>query len=326
MTRLTPAAYIQQCLDELSAPIPVSPSSTLDMVEMIYTLLLSKKFRKYAVNPEYLTHIRSAIALNVSRNEPVKLTLVFGGYKLWRIPESPEPDWAELFSLMYYTHWLAPIAGIYAPGIVMDFYSDDVILDTMDNIPKKETEAYIVGFRRLLAFIKPYIPHNLSFTLNRVGDQYATYEEFTRELEQSIASVKKTLGGLPTLTPQQAGLVELNVRVKPGQTDDPKWREKVFLIHEGYARVSKRRPYYRTEDKIFIITRPLKDSIAVGTTKTSVVKFWIGAGVLEQKGDSYVQHIYSPKQLATGNVRAERVMVKGLTGKNFSEVGIIKYI
>ncbi len=318
---MTPSHYVQQQLDMLSAPLPV-PVIESGIEEKIYTLLLSKKFRKYAVNPEYVEHIRSAIALNVSRGLPIKLTLVFGGYKLWRLPEAPEPDWAEVFSLIYYTNWLRPIAAIYKPGVIMDFYSDDVILEYMDNIPKSETEQYIAGFRNVLEFMKSYIPNNISFTLNRVGDQYRSYKDFIIELEQSIEDVKKTFGGLPTLTPEQAKLVELNVRVKPGQTDDPKWKEKVFLIHEGYARVSKRRPYYRCPDKIFVITRPLKDSIAVGTTKTSVVKFWIGVGVLKKQGDSFVPHVYSPKQLSEGNFSIENIHVDGLTGKNYTSMRV----
>ena len=318
---MTPTSYIQQQLDAFAAPLSV-PLIGSDIETNIYTLLLSKKFRKYSVSPEYLSHIRNAIHLNVSRNEPIKLTLVFGGYKLWRLEEFPEPDWAEVFSLMYYAHWLRPIAAIYKPGVVLDFYSDDVILEYMDNIPKKETDQYIAGFRNLLEFMKSYIPKNVLFTLNRVGDQYGSYNDFIIELEQSIEDVKKTLGGLPTLTPEQAGLVELNVRVKPGQTDDPLWKEKVFLIHEGYARVSKRRPYYRAPDKIFVNTRPLKDSIAVGTTKTSVVKFWIGAGVLQKQGDSFVPYIYSPKQLSEGKFLTENIHIAGLTGKNYTSVKI----
>ena len=319
---MTPSLYIQQQLNSLAVIPPVSLTES-GVEKNIYTLLLSKKFRKYSVNPEYMDHIRSAIALNVSRNTPIKLTLVFGGYKLWRLQESPEPDWAEVFSLMYYANWLAPIAAIYKPGVIMDFYSDDVILESMDNIPKNDTERYIIGFRSLLAFMKKYIPKNLSFTLNRVGDQYRSYKDFVIELEQSIVDAKKVLGGLPTLTPEQAGLVELNVRVKPGQIDDPKWKEKVFLIHEGYSRVSKRRPYYRTPDKIFVITRPLKDSIAVGTTKTSVVKFWVGAGVLKTQGDSFMPYVFSPKQLSVGSFRTEDIQVNGLTGKNYTSVRIL---
>ncbi len=284
---------------------------------------MSKKFRKYSTNSDYLPHIISAIKNSIEASEPIKLTLVFGAYKLWRLKESPEVDWAELFSLIYYTQWLKPILEVYKPGVWFDFYSDDVILEIMDNVPKVDTETYIQSFKQLLEFIRQYIPKNLNFTLNRVGDQYQSYDDFKKELKESIDKVEKDLGGLPKLTDEQTGLVDLNVKLKLGQEDDPKWREKVFLMHEGYARVSKRRPYYRTIDKIFVITRPIKDSIAVGTTKTSVVKFWIGAGALKKNGESYMEYIYSPSQLESGKFIEKEINVGGLEGKNFNSIRIV---
>lgn len=320
---MTPAKYITDCLKQLKAKNTVV-SNNEDIVESIFRFLMSKKFRKYAVNPEYLEHIRSAIKSSVDKNEPIKLTLVFGGYKLWSLEETPEADWAELFSLMYYAQWLSPITSLYKPGVWFDFYSDDVILEIMDNVPKEDTEKYSQSFRKLLDFIKPYIPNNLSFTLNRVGDQYKSYEEFKIELEKSIESVRSELGGLPKLSDEQVGLVELNVKLKPGQADDPQWREKVFLIHEGYSKVSKRRPYYRTPDKVFIITRPIKDSIAVGTTKTSVAKFWVGAGALKKKGDSYKEYVLSPTQLKSNKFTKESMAISGLDSKNFKTIRVFE--
>lgn len=289
----------------------------------IFRLLMSKKFRKYSVNPEYLDHIRLAIGASINNNEPIKLTLVFGGYKLWRFKESPEVDWAELFSLIYYSNWLMPITSIYKPGVWFDFYSDDVILEIMDNISKEDSERYNQSFNRLLDFIKLYIPKNLNFTLNRVGDQYKNYDVFKKELFKNMEKIKKELNGFPKLTPEQIRLVELNVKLKPKQDKDPEWREKVFLIHEGYSIVSKRRPYYRTSDKIFVITKPIKDSIAVGTTKGSVVKFWIGIGALKSNEEDYNMLILSPKQLEQNNFKKEKINISGLNGKNFKEIRII---
>lgn len=322
---MTPKEYILQRLKQLKNPVNITDSDE-PLEERICKLLLSKKFRKYATNPEYLDHIRSAIHLCVSGNEPIKLTLVFGGYKLWRLTETPEVDWAELFSFIYYTNWLKPICQIYPPGVWFDFYSDDVILEIMDNVPRKDTETYLESFRNLLAFMKPYMPKNLSFTLNRVGDQYATYEDFRKELGESIEKVKADLpDGLPTLTPEQARLVGLNVRLNPGQEEDPLWKEKVFLIHEGYSKVSGRRPYYRTPEKVFVITKQMKDSIAVGTTKTSVVKFWIGVGALrKERSDGFMEYIVSPKQLESVLFTKVPIQIDGLGSKNFRTIRLFK--
>jgi hypothetical protein len=320
---MKPNEFIQQKLNSLKNKDSLVVSGG-KIEDQIIKFLMSKKFRKYSTNPEYLDHIRSAIRLNIAKNEPIKLTLVFGGYKLWRLKESPEVDWAELFSLIYYTNWLKPICSIYKPGVWFDFYSDDVILEIMDNVPKKDTEQYAIGFKKLLGFIKPYLPKNLNITFHRVGDQYESYEGFKKELYENIKNIEKELRGLPKLTPEQIDLVDLNVKLKPDQDSDSNWREKVFLIHEAYSRVLKRRPYYRTEDKIFAITRQMKDSIAVGTTKTSVVKFWIGAGALKKTPESYIEYILSPKQLESGDFELVDCKLNDLDLKNFQTIRLLK--
>src|SRR6185369_4703465 len=104
---MQPQEYIVQRLNDLQTA-SFSPENE-DLIDFICKSILSKKFRKYSINPEYIDHIRSAVTLNVKNKEPIKFTLVFGGYKLWRLEESPEADWAELFSLIYYVNWIKPI-------------------------------------------------------------------------------------------------------------------------------------------------------------------------------------------------------------------------
>ena len=158
-----------------------------------------------------------------------------------------------------------------------------------------------------------------------MGDQYETYEDFQKEIEGNKKRILKELGGLPELTDEQRAMVELNVRPYKGQTYDPKWLEKVFLIHEAYAQVSKRRPYYRVPEKIFVITKQMKDSIAVGTTKSSVAKFWgPGVGVLERKDDGFKMLVLSPKQIEQNSFEKEKIKISGIEGKNFSEIKIKK--
>lgn len=317
---MKPSEYILNELNELSSFKPTTVDDA-DLIDTIYKFLMSKKFRKYATNPEYIPHIRSAISIAIEKNEPIKLTLVFGGYKLWRLEESPSVDWAELFSLMYYTKWLIPICNVYKPGVWFDFFSDDVILEIMDNIPRKDTHEYLESFKHLLAFIKGYIPENLKYTLNRVEDQYTNYDEFKKELDKSIDEMQKN--ELPQLTPEQESLVELNVRTNPNQKNDPHWKQNVFLIHESYAKSSKRRPYYRNPEKIFVITKQMKDSIAIGTTKTSVVKFWVGVGVLKKKEDRYIEYILSPRQLEAAKFDIADIRIDGLDSKNFNTIRIL---
>ncbi len=213
---------------------------------------------------------------------------------------------------------------MYEPGVWFDFFSDDVIVAMMNNVSPDDAKAYQESFKKLLEFIKPYQPSNLNMTLNRVGDQYDSYEDFEKDLDEQIRAKEASLeGGLPVLDDAAIATLDLNVRATPEQEADPQWHEKVQLIHDGYAQVSGRRPYYRQPDKLNILTSPSNGMLSVGTTKDSIMKFWIGAGVLKQKDDSFRQIVMSPNQLKQATFDMEDVHLSGLDSKNFKQVRVL---
>ena len=190
---------------------------------------------------------------------------------------------------MYYAKWLKPIAEVYKPGIVFDFASDDMIIERMNNIPKKDMEEYKKSFENLVQFLENYLLKNIKFTFTSISSFY-TPDEFEKDLTDKIEKNKIELGGLPVLNDKEKRMVELNVKINSGQDKDPLWREKIELIHRSYYAVDKRRPYNRAKDKILVFPTSVKDGkvIAVGTTKTSVAKFWVGIGVLKNDKDNYI--------------------------------------
>lgn len=311
---MTAQEYILSGLEKLQMASQIVKHSETTS-ESIFSALMSKKFRKYSVNQEYQTHIRSAIELSMKNGEPIKITFVFGGYKLWRFDEAPEVDWAELFSLMYYANWLMPIAQSYAPGVWLDFYSDDVIVDRMNGVPRSDVDAYISSFRKLLNFLGVHLPSNIKFTLSRVAEQYEDMKAFDAELSEKI---KET--SVVSLTNEQMATLRLNVH-RVG-TAEPDWVE-IQRLHDAYAQVTKRRPYYRTPDKIMAITKQLPNTIAIGTTKTSIAKFWAGVGAFKKREDAYIEYVLSPSQLEAAAYEWEQISVPGLAGKNFSRVRIL---
>lgn len=317
------AQYIQSKLESIKTDIPLIDKGNLE--ESIIHRILSKKFRKYAVDDAFSKHLRVVIKNAIKENVPIPFTWVFGGYKLWRLPTSPKVDWAELFALIYFASWLAPVCRAYRPGVWFDFYSDDVIVSKMNNIPKKDLELYIESFRNLLVFMKTYAPDNFKLTLNRVIDQYDNERQFEDELSQKILELKeKYLSQSFKLTKEQINMITLNVKINKSQLADPKWKERVQLIHDSYAQSSKRRPYYRNEQKIMVVNTPLPCTIAVGTTKTSVVKFWVGIGVLEKRDKSFIERILSPQQIDRSIFDTKSIAIKNLPGKNFETINILR--
>lgn len=319
--------YIQTKLDELKQPSGLDISADDDqLADKIYDLLMSKKFRKYAASHELKEHVRQSIQLNIEKQQPINITFLHGAYKLWRLEESPEADWAELFSLMYYTSWVKPVCELYEPGVWFDFFVDDLIIPKLDNIDLADIEAYIKSYQAIIDFLKDYQPNNLRMTINTVGDQFSSPEAFDKSLQKNLEKLTDdTPGDLPELNDAQRAMVELNTKVTDEQLQDPQWREKVFHIHNAYSATKAEPGYHKNRpEKILAFTSSLPMAIAVGTLKGSIMKFWVGAGVLKPKADSYSQAILSPSQLEQCNFDSEEVAITGLGGKNFKNIRTMK--
>ena len=169
---MTPQEYIKSelrhCTDYSLTDDDKAVISSKGIEAFIYAKLTSKKFRKWAVDESSERQARRAIELNVKAGKPLQFRYPFGGYKLWRMPSSPRVDWAEFFSVAYYSKYLAPIAAAYEPGIEFKFASDDIIIERMDNVPITDTDVYFDSFKKLLEQFKPYYPSNWS---SWVGDK-----------------------------------------------------------------------------------------------------------------------------------------------------------
>ena len=311
--------YIENELTKLKTPSNIQPED--DLEAQIVRLLLSKKFRKYSANENLINHIKESVHYCVKREQPINLTFLHGAYKLWRLEEAPETDWAELFSLMYYSKYVKPICEIYKPGVWFDFFVDDYIVETLDNYSPEEVKTYINSYQKLMDFLKSYQPKNLEMTITTVGSQFASREDFNQALNKQLE-----ITPMPELSDNSARMVELNVRLVDGQSDDPKWREKIYRIHDAYRAIKGGTGYHKNRpDKILVFNQPLPSGamIALGTTKSSIAKFWVGVGALKPDKNSYKMIVLSPSQLEKASFEWKKIDI-GLTGKNFKRIRVIK--
>lgn len=291
-----------------------------ELADFVFATIMSKKFRKYSVNPIANDMVRKAIELNIQNNEPIKIAIPFGSYKLWRLEESPEPDWAELFTMIYYAYWLKPITDVYEQGVWFDFCGDDAILELMNNIPEEDTEKYKKTFRDLIGFMQPYLPENFKYTFSPVGERYSSKEEFLADLNEKVKELEQK-GDIP-LTERNIEMMKFNIKPKEGEEIN---FQKNRILHDAYMAVSKRRAHHKRPDKIIICCTPFGDrtSLPMGTTKTSVVKFQTGIGVLKKTDSGYQEYILSPSQMKTAKYIFESIYLDELSGKNFSKIRIL---
>ena len=325
---MTAQDYIQSKLDDLKQPLGLpKPASDTELVEAIFKLVMSKKFRKYSCNDQLVQDIRKAIKLSVKAGKPINFTFLHGAYKLWSLDEAPEADWAELFSAMYYTAWLKPICEIYKPGVWFDYFVDDLVLPKLHTCSLEDSQRYRKSYQAVLDFLKVYQPANFKMTITGVGEQFESPEAFDIKLGSDINRFLANLNGAATvLNDERATMIDLNVKETPELAKDPEWRQKNAVVHDAYINITKRETNYHWQpNKIKVFTQQLASGtfIAVGSTKDSVAKFWVGVGALKPRDDSFRQIILTPKQLQDTRFDFEAVRLDGLDGKNFKRVRVL---
>ena len=325
--------FIGDELKKLAEPATVAPFS--DLTDEIYRLVMSHKFRKYSASDALKKHIRVAIEYNVKNNKPINVTFLGGSFKLWRLEESPEVDWAELFALMYYATWVKGICAIYPPGVHIDFHQDDIIMERICNYTREEVRAFSGSMQKVIDFLKPYIPTNLKFTITPVSGHFKSEEEMWRRVDMEIEKFEKPEN--LKLTDVEIARIELNYRPVPGvdHTADPLWREKNAVLHDAYCLMSDRKMYRNVHDKIVAMPHHVTVGatgkgtaiLMLGSTKNSTMKYWVGAGVLkvcEKRG--FAPTIYSVSQLEKykDSISIYSINVEGLDGKNFGRIKVQK--
>lgn len=322
---MTPQDYIQNKLDKLAEPVVLQRVDSDQIKPSVRAKLLAKRFRKYKADDELLTIADKAIDLAVENDEPLIIGILFGGNKLWRFDEAPEIDWAELFSLMYYIDWAKTIASVYNPGVIIDYYSQDISVETLNNVPHEQTDRYSETFRQMLEFMKPYIPSGITVQYRRHADDVKDRDTYLAEIEDAKRLILKENGGkLPEMSEVEKLATELNVNLKPGQDDDPQWHQKVELEHQAIFLTPSLIPYLTNPKIVPTCPTPYPGCLATGSTRRSLAKFWAGVGALEPKGDKYVDLVLTPKQLEKAVFEWKDISLPGLVGKNFKRIRIIK--
>lgn len=320
---MTAQEYIQNKLDKLKTPEIRTGVDASDLGRAILSKVLSKKFRKNKADDIVMDLSKKAIRHAIENKKPVKFGVLFGGNKLWRFEEAPEVDWAELFCLIYLSRYMKTIASVYEYGAELEFYSQDVSVERLNNVSKEDTEKYHKSFQNLLNWFKQYVPDGVSISYKRQLDEYSSQNEYDKEIEEAKeAYLRKNNEKLPVLTEAQKLATELNVKLRPKQDKDPRWREKVEWEHQAIFMTKTLKPYLTDETIIPICPTPFEGCIATGSTKYSIAKFWAGVGVLQKTDDNYKDLVLTPKQLDVAAFTWQD-MDWGPEGKNFRKIRIL---
>lgn len=293
--------------------------------------LLSKKFRKKKLDTACIERTKQAIHINISAKKPLSVIYPQGGYKLWRFPSSPEVDWAEFFTIAYVLQYLAPITAAYKPGVHLTFYMHTLLMEVHDNLTTKEIQEYVDSFEKLLVAFRKYLPQNITISILRDADLYSR-EEYFKALEEGKMQAEKDFAQWPTeKKADYARMSKLNIKWK-GKEDWSKLTKqekerKLYLsaLYETAAVYNLPRVFEKVKNpnNVLLFTKPTKEFIGIGSTKSSVAKYWVGFGVLEKHGNTFLERVLTPSQFAFAKKQSfQEEKVNILNQKNFKTVRV----
>jgi len=277
-----------------------------DLIGFITQKLFRKKFRKQKLVDSTAADITNRIKLSIENNNPIHIVIFFGGYKHFWNPSGSEVDWAEVFSFDFLSDWVSAIVAVYKPGVLIEFVSEDWVLERMNNYDPKDLQKYCDSFAKLIELFNKKTPNNLTFKFTKLGDKFDK-EKMLQELETKIPAGYDRWNSLSE--------EEKQIELKRSQ------RSVILKDGEGIDRVIESRiaelAYYEVEEEACFsgdyLSNPehiyisfsfglsgdnIFNWIVLGSTHASTVDFWVGRGILETREDGFVNRIVSKEQYA----------------------------
>ncbi len=293
--------------------------------------LMSKRFRKWKLDPACVERCQKAVELQIEKNEPIKVIYFQGGYKLWRFPTSPEADWAEFFNIAYVLNYLAPLATAYKPGIDLTYYCHTLLMETHDNLTTEEIKAYMDSLQNLFNEFGKHTPKNIKMSILRDADIYSR-EEYFEALEKGKDKAAEDIKSWQeTKVKDFERMAQLNIKWN-GREDWTKLNEKekqqkihLAALYEQAAtsNLPKVMDTVKAPNIVLLFTKASPIFIGIGSTYTSMAKHWVGYGVLEVHKDTYIPRILTPSQYEKTKTKTCTTPAITLNlGTNFSKVQV----
>ena len=322
---------------EQSARRPLSPQeqAVLDTEgpkAFLLKQLLSKKFRKWSVDADTQQNIARTVDAALKEQKPLELVHPMGGYKIWRLPSSPEVDWAEFFGISHILQYLSGIAAGYAPGVHMQFFMYTFLPQRHDNISAEDIERYVSSFQALLDAFSEHLPSNVKLSIVRDAAFYSR-EEYFGLLDERYEMMAMGFNDFPQkqrdtfLTWARQNIQWKGVEDWTVLTHEQK-EEKILrgAVYEvvGIYTVEKTAEFIMGGQRIVIFVSPGANTIGIGSTKSSRAKFWIGTGVLEDREGALYDVVLTPSQWERTAELSRTVMeVSLLPLKNLGSIQVV---
>ena len=315
--------YIQKnMLDFDNIVVPKFDKNNLE--ENILTRLCAKKWCHISQTDAAREFTAQKLKTILNKNLPFIFSFCFGGYKHWWSETSPYPDWAELYNMKYLYEYLAPITAIWENGVTLEYESEEVGIELMNNVPDSYQKEYTRVFKNLMNFVKDKIKLPLNFNFILASELYDKNQLF-KMMEEYIPVVEKRFNNLtPKEKTTRIKRAESNILWK-GAKDLTKLSEQERALYAKESRIKNEAfldmdyelrgaTYFEKENLI-----PLVGTFGLGaggeswlhlaSNSASFVDFWSGVGILEVREDKIIEKIISQSQFESIKEHLKKVKV-----------------
>jgi hypothetical protein len=229
--------------------------------------------------------------------------------------------------------YMAPIAAAYKPGVVLDYFSNGWMAKVISFYSQEDIDNYTRSFRSLISAYTDKLPTNAKIRYHVVAEQ----QDEKELLKRTLRNREKVENGWRELSDEQKReklkYSERSIRwdvVERVKKLDKVSREK--LIYEGkiihdcllMGGWNSDLYYLRSENGIGIIHRNSDPYfLHLATVAGSFVQFWVGTGILERHGDTFLPRVLSFDQYHKVKSQLKTVRVDGMPGNNFSKIEVL---
>jgi len=298
----------------------------------IFNKLNSSNYKATSM-PEVLEkRVKEKILKSVEQKKPIHITVPFGGYKKWQLPTYPYPDWSEVFYMILLRDYLSPISGIYEHGVLLEFFSDEIFVSRMNNIPQRDLDEYNDQFSKIVEWFSNYLPKNFEIKSSKIRE-FISQEEILKRFDKDIEKLKKKWASLPKKE-REFRLNKSERNYKGDLSKLPKEEKNRILlestlVHDAFifGDWDKDTPWAFDELMIAIGNRYTGSwGIHIKSTKSSTNQFWVGIGVLKEKNGDFIPSSLTYNQYIElqPKLKEERVDLFPKEFKNLRSAFVIK--
>lgn len=305
MTYDSPADLICGLVSEISTVTTMSRTGKdLDLPDRLGKLALRGPYRRSACSPVSLNDVHRKITEAILGGQPIRFSVPFGGYKLWRLESSPWPDWGEVFAVLYLLEYITPIAVAYEPGVEVIFSYCSLGVAEANGLEAHSIPSYVSRFSDLLFECQRL--HGQTNARLQLFDVATLYDgdEGMQELEKKLAETRSRWSlSIPQEDRERMiASARRNLRISANHFSETELQKKYEESAQAVYAVdslSKRRWFNKYSDKIQLVyVRGPEPSIHIGSCRTSICQFNVGSGVVDVSSRGYAPRIASADSLS----------------------------